>query len=83
MTGVDIPSGLWTEGTSYTGLGQSTIGYEVSAGGSRVDLNTVYFEGNPLQTNNAVTYRNKIRLRLPQLQQIDASKLYIANALSE
>lgn len=47
------------------------------------DLNTVYFEGNPLQTNNAVTYRNKIRLRLPQIQQIDASKLYIANALSE
>lgn len=37
-------------------------------------LKTVYFEGNPLQTNNAVMYRNKVRLSLPQIQQIDASK---------
>ncbi|KAI4135923.1 MAG: hypothetical protein LQ347_000259 [Umbilicaria vellea] len=37
-------------------------------------LNTVYFEGNPLQTNNAVMYRNKVRLALPHVQQIDASK---------
>ena len=36
-------------------------------------LNTVYFEGNPLQTNTPVLYRNKIRLALPQIQQIDAS----------
>jgi hypothetical protein len=38
-------------------------------------LNTVYFEGNPLQTKNAVLYRNKVRLALPQVQQIDASEL--------
>lgn len=38
------------------------------------ELNTVYFEGNPLQTNNPVMYRNKVRLALPQVQQIDASK---------
>ena len=37
-------------------------------------LATVYFEGNPLQTQNAVLYRNKIRLALPQVKQIDASK---------
>lgn len=37
-------------------------------------LKTVYFEANPLQTNNAVVYRNKIRLALPQIQQIDASQ---------
>ena len=36
-------------------------------------LNTVYFEGNPLQTRNAVVYRNKVRLALPQISQIDAS----------
>ena len=34
----------------------------------------MYFEGNPLQTKNAVLYRNKVRLALPQVQQIDASE---------
>ncbi|KAI9785932.1 MAG: hypothetical protein M1839_008198 [Geoglossum umbratile] len=38
-------------------------------------LNTVYFEGNPLQLSNRVTYRNKLRLTLPQVMQIDASEL--------
>ncbi|MCJ1361773.1 hypothetical protein MMC16_000873 [Acarospora aff. strigata] len=37
------------------------------------ELTTVYFEGNPLQTNNPVMYRNKIRLALPQIMQIDAT----------
>jgi len=37
------------------------------------ELTTVYFEGNPLQTNNPVMYRNKVRLALPQIQQIDAT----------
>ncbi|PGH03082.1 hypothetical protein GX51_04269 [Blastomyces parvus] len=41
------------------------------------ELNTVYFEGNPLQTNSPVLYRNKVRLTLPQIQQIDASKFLI------
>jgi protein phosphatase 1 regulatory subunit 7 len=44
--------------------------------GDKKRLNTVYFEGNPLQTKNPVVYRNKVRLALPQVQQIDASKFY-------
>ena len=36
-------------------------------------LQTVYFEGNPLQKTNAVLYRNKVRLALPKVKQIDAS----------
>lgn len=36
-------------------------------------LQTVYFEGNPLQTDGPVVYRNKVRLALPQIVQIDAS----------
>lgn len=42
--------------------------------GDKKELNTVYFEGNPLQTKNPVMYRNKIRLALPQIMQIDASE---------
>lgn len=38
-------------------------------------LETVYFEANPLQIQNAATYRNKVRLALPQIKQIDASML--------
>jgi hypothetical protein len=34
----------------------------------------VYFEGNPLQTRAPALYRNKVRLALPQIMQIDASK---------
>lgn len=45
-------------------------------------LQTVYFEGNPLQLNGPAVYRNKVRLALPNIQQIDASKclpsLYVA-----
>ena len=37
------------------------------------ELNTVYFEGNPLQTKSPALYRNKVRLALPQINQIDAS----------
>lgn len=39
------------------------------------ELDTVYFEGNPLQSQNPMVYRNKVRLALPQLKQIDSSKL--------
>lgn len=38
-------------------------------------LNTVYFEGNPLQLRNPTLYRNKVRLTLPQVMQIDACEL--------
>lgn len=37
-------------------------------------LETVYFEGNPLQLNGPAVYRNKVRLALPNIKQIDASK---------
>lgn len=37
------------------------------------ELTTVYFEGNPLQTKSPALYRNKVRLALPQIKQIDAS----------
>lgn len=37
------------------------------------ELNTVYFEMNPLQLRSPALYRNKVRLALPQIQQIDAS----------
>ncbi|KAK6612123.1 protein phosphatase 1 regulatory subunit SDS22 [Botrytis cinerea] len=36
-------------------------------------LNTVYFEGNPLQLKGPALYRNKVRLALPQVMQIDAT----------
>ena len=38
-------------------------------------LETVYFEATPLQLNGPAVYRNKVRLALPQVRQIDASKL--------
>lgn len=38
------------------------------------ELTTVYFEANPLQLKNPALYRNKIRLALPQVRQVDASK---------
>jgi protein phosphatase 1 regulatory subunit 7 len=41
------------------------------------NLETVYFEGNPLQMKGPAVYRNKVRLALPQIKQIDASKLVV------
>ncbi|KZF22054.1 protein phosphatase 1 regulatory subunit SDS22 [Xylona heveae TC161] len=41
--------------------------------GDKEELETVYFEGNPLQTTNPVLYRNKVRLALPRIRQIDAT----------
>ncbi|KAL8774108.1 MAG: hypothetical protein Q9209_001216 [Squamulea sp. 1 TL-2023] len=38
-------------------------------------LSTVYFEANPLQAKNPALYRNKIRLVLPQIKQIDAMEV--------
>ena len=40
-------------------------------------LVTVYFEGNPLQKQNPVLYRNKVKLAVPQVKQIDASKFLL------
>lgn len=36
-------------------------------------LETVYFEGNPLQTRGPAVYRNKVRLAIPHIMKIDAS----------
>ena len=41
---------------------------------NKEELQTVYFEGTPLQTNQKALYRNKVKLALPQVIQIDASK---------
>ena len=38
------------------------------------NLRTVYFEMNPLQLMGPAVYRNKVRLALPQVKQIDASE---------
>lgn len=46
------------------------------------DLQTVYFEGNPLQSNQPTLYRNKVRLALPQICQIDASKFPYSSSVS-
>jgi protein phosphatase 1 regulatory subunit 7 len=40
------------------------------------NLETVYFEMNPLQLSTPALYRNKVRLALPQVKQIDASKCF-------
>lgn len=37
-------------------------------------LETVYLEANPLQLRGPAVYRNKVRLALPQVKQIDASE---------
>jgi protein phosphatase 1 regulatory subunit 7 len=42
--------------------------------GDKENLETVYFEGNPLQMRQPVLYRNKVRLALPKVKQIDASE---------
>ncbi|CBX97215.1 hypothetical protein LEMA_P103460.1 [Plenodomus lingam JN3] len=42
------------------------------------ELETVYFEGNPLQRQQPALYRNKIRLALPRVVQIDASKSHLS-----
>lgn len=42
------------------------------------DLKTVYFEGNPLQMRAPALYRNKVRLAIPHIMQIDASKWLIS-----
>jgi protein phosphatase 1 regulatory subunit 7 len=39
-------------------------------------LETVYFEATPLQLMGPAVYRNKVRLILPQVKQIDASKCF-------
>jgi protein phosphatase 1 regulatory subunit 7 len=37
------------------------------------NLETVYFERNPIQTQSPADYRRKLKLALPSLSQIDAT----------
>ena len=41
-------------------------------------LTTVYFEGNPIQTMQRPLYRNKVKIALPQVKQVDAT--YVKDA---
>ncbi|KAI9748316.1 MAG: hypothetical protein M4579_007257 [Chaenotheca gracillima] len=41
------------------------------------ELETVYFEGNPMQLSGPAVYRNKVRLALPRIKQIDASEFSV------
>ncbi|CZT46774.1 probable regulatory subunit of protein phosphatase-1 [Rhynchosporium secalis] len=46
--------------------------------GRKEQLNTVYFEGNPLQLRQPALYRNKVRLALPRIKQIDATFIRVS-----
>lgn len=37
------------------------------------ELETVYLEGNPAQKAEGSSYRRKVQLALPQIQQLDAT----------
>ncbi|PYH78276.1 NIF-domain-containing protein [Aspergillus uvarum CBS 121591] len=41
-------------------------------------LKTVYFEGNPLQMRAPALYRNKVRLAIPHIMQVDATYMRVA-----
>jgi len=41
------------------------------------ELTTVYFEGNPLQKRQMALYRNKVKLALPRIRQVDASECFL------
>ncbi|PYH44819.1 NIF-domain-containing protein [Aspergillus saccharolyticus JOP 1030-1] len=42
------------------------------------NLKTVYFEGNPLQMRAPALYRNKVRLAIPHIMQVDATYMRVA-----
>ncbi|RUP44130.1 protein phosphatase 1 regulatory subunit 7 [Jimgerdemannia flammicorona] len=45
-------------------------------------LSTVYLEGNPMQRDNQPTYRTKVKLAVPQVKQIDATRLSMMSTLN-
>lgn len=59
---------LWASYCQLSDFGE----IERELGGS-TELHTVYFEGNPLQLRGPAVYRNKVRLALPRVRQIDAT----------
>lgn len=59
---------LWASYNLFADFGEM----ERELGGKK-SLTTVYFEGCPLQLRGPAVYRNKVRLALPQVLQIDAT----------
>lgn len=47
--------------------------------GDKKKLETVYLEGNPMQYASGPMYRNKVKLALPNIRQIDAGKQQFRN----
>ncbi|KAF4507535.1 hypothetical protein G6O67_004025 [Ophiocordyceps sinensis] len=68
LTGLSKLEELWA---SYNQLGDFAEVEGVLK--DKQQLTTVYFEGNPLQLRGPALYRNKVRLALPQVNQIDAT----------
>lgn len=62
---------FWFSGNRLSGPG-AFADIERELAGKR-KLGTVYFEGNPFEREAGATYRNKIKLALPQIVQIDAT----------
>lgn len=60
---------LWASNTKFSSFDE--VERELR---NKEHLQTVYFEGSPLQRNQPVLYRNKVRLAIPHIKQIDASK---------
>ncbi|OJD17708.1 hypothetical protein AJ78_02233 [Emergomyces pasteurianus Ep9510] len=64
---------LWASNNQFASFDE--VERELS---DKKELKTVYFEGNPLQTKAPALYRNKVRLALPQIQQIDATYVRVS-----
>lgn len=77
LEGLDELEEVWA---SYNLIADFNEVEEVLKGKSK--LNTVYFEGCPLQLRAPALYRNKVRLALPQIMQIDASKFSLSTSAS-
>ncbi|PHH67109.1 hypothetical protein CDD81_4504 [Ophiocordyceps australis] len=71
LKGLENLSNLEELWASYNQLGDFGDVEKVLA--DKTSLTTVYFEGNPMQLRAPVLYRNKVRLALPQIKQIDAT----------
>ncbi|KAL2060031.1 hypothetical protein VTL71DRAFT_9853 [Oculimacula yallundae] len=71
LKGLEAMEELEEVWASYNQIGDFNMVEECLKG--KKDLTTVYFEGNPLQLKQPVLYRNKVRLALPQVKQIDAT----------
>ncbi|ODA81515.1 hypothetical protein RJ55_00014 [Drechmeria coniospora] len=71
LEGLEVLSKLEEVWASYNQV--ADIGQVERVLRDKEHLTTVYFEGNPLQLRGPALYRNKIRLALPQVRQIDAT----------